>query len=119
MAEHMISLMKQIFGLGLPCAFNKITGLYCPGCGGTRAVRSLIHGNMRMSFQYHPLILYIIIVVVLELGSLLLARIFHKPGLHIRHYNLMVYIGVVVIIVNWIFKNYMLICKGVDLLPLM
>ena len=21
-----------------PCAFHKITGLYCPGCGGTRAV---------------------------------------------------------------------------------
>ena len=27
----------QILELVPPCAFHKITGFYCPGCGGTRA----------------------------------------------------------------------------------
>ena len=27
--------LKKLFGLGLPCLFHSLTGLYCPGCGGT------------------------------------------------------------------------------------
>ena len=29
-----------------PCAFNKLTGLYCPGCGNTRALAALVHGDI-------------------------------------------------------------------------
>lgn len=34
----------------LPCIFHKLTGLYCPGCGGTRAVYWLLKGNVAYSF---------------------------------------------------------------------
>ena len=30
----------------IPCVFNQITGLYCPTCGGTRAVIHLMHGDI-------------------------------------------------------------------------
>ena len=33
------------YNVGIPCIFNKITGLYCPGCGGNRAIISLMHLN--------------------------------------------------------------------------
>jgi hypothetical protein len=26
-----------------PCMFHKLTGLHCPGCGGTRAVHAMLH----------------------------------------------------------------------------
>lgn len=40
-----------VFGLvawfvGIPCIFHALTGLYCPGCGATRAVKALAHGNV-------------------------------------------------------------------------
>lgn len=44
-------LIEKITGVRLmayypPCAFHMLTGLYCPGCGGTRAVRALMHGRL-------------------------------------------------------------------------
>lgn len=42
----------------MPCLFHFLTGLYCPGCGGTRAVRLLLRGDLLGSLYYHPLALY-------------------------------------------------------------
>jgi hypothetical protein len=30
-----------------PCLFHALTGLHCPGCGTTRALHQLLHGNIR------------------------------------------------------------------------
>jgi len=30
----------------LPCTFHWLTGLYCPGCGGQRALHALLHGRI-------------------------------------------------------------------------
>lgn len=41
-----------------PCMFHLLTGYSCPGCGCTRAVQSLLAGDLFSSLCYHPLILY-------------------------------------------------------------
>ena len=43
-------------GLGwLPgCTFRKWTGLYCPGCGMTRAAYASLHGNFPLAFRMNP-----------------------------------------------------------------
>lgn len=30
----------------LACVFHRVTGLYCPGCGGTRAMHALVHFDL-------------------------------------------------------------------------
>lgn len=50
-------LMERI---AIPCIFNKVTGLYCPGCGITRAIRSLLKGNIHESF-HNNMLLYTVI----------------------------------------------------------
>ena len=47
-----------MLNLNFPCLFHLVTGYYCPGCGGTRAIASLLHGQLFRSFLYHPVILY-------------------------------------------------------------
>ena len=41
-----------------PCLFHLATGYYCPGCGGTRAVSALLHGQLLRSFAFHPVVPY-------------------------------------------------------------
>ena len=38
--------------LGFSCSFLSVTGLYCPGCGGTHAVCALAGGHLWESFRY-------------------------------------------------------------------
>ena len=45
------------YGLIPPCQFHQWTGLFCPGCGATRAVHYLLRGDWRMSLHYNPLVL--------------------------------------------------------------
>jgi len=43
----------------IPCIFNKITGLFCPGCGMSRAVHSIFKFNFNQAIRYNGLILII------------------------------------------------------------
>ncbi|MDR7855475.1 DUF2752 domain-containing protein [Tissierella sp.] len=42
-----------------PCIFNEITGLYCPGCGMTRAVNSILRFDFYQALRYNALIFMI------------------------------------------------------------
>lgn len=53
------------------CPFKLVTGFPCPLCGTTRAVVSALKGDIKASFEYHPLWpLTIVTVVVIMLGEL-------------------------------------------------
>jgi hypothetical protein len=42
-------------GLGIPiCLFNLVSGLPCPGCGLTRSMASLAHGDPGAALRFHP-----------------------------------------------------------------
>ncbi len=37
------------------CLFHKLTGLNCPGCGGTRAANQLLHGHLLLALRDNAL----------------------------------------------------------------
>ena len=39
------------------CLFHEWTGLYCPGCGGTRALYALLHGDLKTSLHNNLLLI--------------------------------------------------------------
>ena len=43
-------IVNIIFNIKIPCVFNKITGLYCPGCGISRMFISLFSGEIKTAF---------------------------------------------------------------------
>ena len=44
------------YNFTIPCLFYKISGLYCPGCGVTRMLFSIISLDLYQAFRYNPLI---------------------------------------------------------------
>ena len=112
----MTGIIEWMTRQGFPCLFHLLTGLYCPGCGGTRAVRAMMAGNLGLSFQYHPLVLYTAAVLTLELVSLAISKAAKNPRLYLGHETLFVYIAAGIVVVNWICKNVLLVFFGVDLL---
>lgn len=38
-----------------PCLFHALTGLYCPGCGVTRALHALLHGQVGLALRMNVL----------------------------------------------------------------
>ncbi|HKO61741.1 MAG TPA: DUF2752 domain-containing protein, partial [Pyrinomonadaceae bacterium] len=42
-------------GLFLRCPFRALTGFTCPGCGSTRSLHHLLHGDFSGAFQLNPL----------------------------------------------------------------
>ena len=39
------------------CLFHTVTGLHCPGCGSTRCLHALLHGQLRQAAAYNALVL--------------------------------------------------------------
>jgi len=55
-----LKVISPVFNIHIPCIFNKITGLDCPGCGMTRAALSLLDGNIYQAFRWNMLIFILI-----------------------------------------------------------
>ena len=38
-----------------PCIFHALSGFWCPGCGITRALHAIVHGDIARAFTMNPL----------------------------------------------------------------
>lgn len=46
------------YGFYPVCQFHRLTGLNCPGCGATRAVYALLHGNIGTAVRDNALLVF-------------------------------------------------------------
>ena len=61
--------------MGLQCPFFALTGLYCPGCGATRALSALLHGDVKASL-HNNLLLFPLLALI--------AVLIVKPGITLK-----------------------------------
>lgn len=101
----------------LPCVVQSTFGIYCPGCGGTRAVSAFLHGNFLASFICHPLVLYTAIVG----GWFLISQTIERASKHrfkvgLKYKDSYIWTALVIVVLNFIIKNLLLIIWHIDLL---
>ena len=110
-----IQLSKYLF----PCVLHSLTGLYCPGCGGTRAVVFLLHGDFLHSLVYHPFVPYAFVLCTWFMISQTIERLSKgrlRIGMHFR--EVFLWIARAIIIINFIVKNAALLFFQIDFMPL-
>jgi len=92
-------------GFFLVCPFRKLTGLACPGCGSTRALHRLIHGDVVAAFHFNPLFVLALPLMLYVLARYTDAAIRGKPINPNRLNAKYIWALFVVIVSFWIFRN--------------
>lgn len=83
-------------GFGIPCIFNKITGLQCPGCGTSRMALAAMRFDFAEGFMYNPVAFVTVPVwILISIGCYLGRPALLRQGkvlLGIFYVNVAVYI---------------------------
>jgi Protein of unknown function (DUF2752) len=88
-----------------PCPFRLLTGLQCPGCGVTRALHQIVHGNFVAAFMLNPLFLIsipFILIAFLRYSIIVLNGGVPRKNALPQNY---IYAIFFVVLSFWIFRN--------------
>ena len=77
-----------------PCLFHALTGLQCPGCGTTRALHHLLHGDVAGAFRLNAMLF---VVVPFAAAATLFRRLATHPVTG--------WAAAVVTVVWWVLRN--------------
>nr|QGT51293.1 hypothetical protein Firmicute1046_3690 [uncultured Firmicutes bacterium] len=92
------------------CWFATRLGVYCPACGGTRAVLALLHGRVVQSFLYNPIVVYFCAIYAAYVGTQTLARVFRfRRWRGLRWRNGYFYVGLGLLAAHTIVRNILLL----------
>ncbi|MFT3982566.1 MAG: DUF2752 domain-containing protein [Lachnospiraceae bacterium] len=86
------------------CVFRRVTGVYCPGCGGTRAFFALLRLEPVKSFLYHPAVIYFAVLYLVFMGKMFLLKHFEIGTEREGRLVLFILIGAGLILVQWFVK---------------
>lgn len=106
-----VKLLENYMYNAPKCLFHLVTGWYCPGCGGTRALYLFLTGHWMLSFCFHPLVLYTFFTFV-YIGIRKICNHKYHPGAPL------LWGALVLVLANFIIKNVCLFFH-IDLLQML
>ena len=100
-----IIFFKNYFSIP-DCIIYRYFGVFCPACGGTRAIISLFNLKIKESIFYNPVVIYSLTVSTIYLLVETVNRIFNK-NINIS-WNIFIFFGLILLTVNCILQNTVL-----------
>lgn len=87
------------------CPFRALTGFTCPGCGGTRGLHRLLHGDVVGAFVFNPLFVlslpFLIYAFVRYTNTIMRGQPLKGNQLNAKY----IWVLFFVILSFWIFRN--------------
>lgn len=87
------------------CPFRALTGLNCPGCGTTRGLHQLLHGNFVAAFELNPLMFLMLPILGYCLVAYTRSVITGRPMPQLSISPNYGWLLAVVILGFWVFRN--------------
>lgn len=97
-----VAILYLKYDIAIPCIFNKITGLYCPGCGITRMILSILKGDIYQAFRYNPIIFIDVPIICI---SLVFERCFKNNVIVKKIVNFIFIILLIITIIFGVLRN--------------
>ena len=98
-------LISIVFHPVIPCVFHEVTGLYCPGCGISRMLISILKFDFYQAFRYNPLLFIMLPFAFLLIINHIYSMINKKQSLYKKINNKVWIILCVVLIIYGIVRN--------------
>lgn len=100
---------NHVMTVGTGCLFQDVFHLYCPGCGGTRAIRAILRGHFLTAVYYHPAAVYGVGLYVVYFLSQTFMRLSRGRVQGMRFRAGYLYVMLVLIAVNFVVRNLLLV----------
>lgn len=106
--------MKYLSGVNVSCSFKEQYGLYCPGCGGMRALDELLQFDFIESFLYNPLVILLIVYAIVVVVSFVMFFISEDKLKQIKVILISSISALIAIGLVFVIRNYLFVYKGID-----
>ncbi len=110
-SAYVLATMPVLTTLPL-CAVKLFANVDCPGCGLTRSIAYLTHGELRRSIDFNPMgivIAFFLVYIFVRTAISLLAGRALKPLLQQKTRDRMLVVFVFALFAQWLFKLYFLL----------
>ncbi len=104
-AAYLFTFEPGRSGLFPVCLFRFLTGYTCPGCGSTRAMHQLLHGDVVSAFELNPFFLLALPFLLYALVRYSVIVMRGGVPVHNRLPAPYIYALFVVVVSFWIFRN--------------
>ena len=91
--------------LYVPCIFHLVTGLWCPGCGITRMLFSIITGDFKEAFYYNQLLFISSPIFLFFFIENIYAKLKNKKPMYLKVPNIVYYLYIVLLVLFMILRN--------------
>ena len=98
-------ILGKIFHIYLKCPIHEIFHVYCPGCGLTRMLSSILKLDFYQAFRYNPLLFIMLPFSLLLLIEDVYSELKNKKSIYKRIPNCIWYIIIVILLIYAVLRN--------------
>ena len=95
--DFYIIYINRKYNIGFKCIFYEITNLYCPGCGVTRMIFSILKLDFYQAFRFNPFLFILSPFLLLYIVDAFLINLFGKKSFFINKISDNVYLFLLIL----------------------